>query len=36
MVIDYNEQGILAFKEKRYEDAAQAFTQAIETDAENP
>lgn len=26
----FNEQGILAFKEKRYEDAAQFFTQAIE------
>lgn len=33
MIIDYNETGIKAFQEKRYEDAAQAFTQAIE---ENP
>ena len=30
MVIDYNDIGIKAFKEKRYEDAAQAFNDAIE------
>ena len=30
MVINYNEIGIKAFKEKRYEDAAQAFNDAIE------
>lgn len=30
MVIDYNEIGIKAFQEKRYEDAAQAFNDAIE------
>ncbi|KGR74472.1 tetratricopeptide repeat protein [Ureibacillus sinduriensis] len=28
--MDYNEIGILAFQEKRYEDAAKAFTEAIE------
>ncbi|MEG0386131.1 MAG: tetratricopeptide repeat protein [Solibacillus sp.] len=33
MKVDYNEIGIKAFQEKRYEDAGQAFTQAIE---ENP
>lgn len=33
--MDYNEQGILAFQEKRYEDAAQFFTQAIEAEPEN-
>lgn len=36
MIIDYNEIGIKAFQEKRYEDAAQAFTQAIETSVEDP
>ena len=35
MTIDYNEQGIKAFQEKRYEDAAQAFTNAIEQNPEN-
>lgn len=30
MIIDYNEVGIKAFQEKRYEDAAQAFNDAIE------
>ena len=35
MIIDYNEIGIKAFQEKRYEDAAQAFTQAIETNPED-
>lgn len=35
MVMDYNEQGIKAFQEKRYEDAAQAFTNAIEQNPEN-
>lgn len=30
MVMDYNEIGIKAFQEKRYEDAAQAFNDAIE------
>nr|WP_106780083.1 tetratricopeptide repeat protein [Lysinibacillus timonensis] len=29
--MDYNEIGIKAFQEKRYEDAAKAFTEAIET-----
>ena len=33
--MDFNEQGILAFQEKRYEDAAQLFTQAIESEPEN-
>lgn len=33
--MDFNEQGILAFQEKRYEDAAQLFTQAIEVEPEN-
>lgn len=33
--MDFNEQGILAFQEKRYEDAAQFFTQAIEAEPEN-
>ena len=33
--MDFNEQGILAFQEKRYEDAAQLFTQAIEAEPEN-
>lgn len=33
MKVDYNELGIKAFQDKRYEDAAKAFTQAIE---ENP
>lgn len=35
MIIDYNELGIKAFQEKRYEDAAQAFTQAIEENSED-
>lgn len=35
MVIDYNGLGIKAFQEKRYEDAAKAFTQAIDQDPEN-
>ena len=30
MIMDYNEIGIKAFQEKRYEDAAQAFNDAIE------
>ncbi len=30
MMVDYNEIGIKAFQEKRYEDAAQAFNDAIE------
>lgn len=30
MILDYNEIGIKAFQEKRYEDAAQAFNDAIE------
>ena len=34
MDTNYNEIGIKAFQEKRYEDAAQAFTQAIETNPE--
>lgn len=34
--MDFNEQGIVAFQEKRYEDAAQLFTQAIETEPTNP
>ncbi|MEG0260017.1 MAG: tetratricopeptide repeat protein [Lysinibacillus sp.] len=33
--MDFNEQGIKAFQEKRYEDAAQFFTQAIETEPDN-
>ncbi|AVK84196.1 hypothetical protein C3943_11735 [Lysinibacillus sp. B2A1] len=33
--MDFNEQGILAFQEKRYEDAAQLFTQAIEAEPQN-
>lgn len=33
--MDFNEQGILAFQEKRYEDAAQFFTQAIEAEPDN-
>lgn len=32
MIVDYNEIGIKAFQEKRYEDAAQAFNDAIEQD----
>lgn len=35
MEINYNELGIKAFQEKRYEDAAQAFTNAIETNPED-
>lgn len=35
MIVDYNEIGIKAFQEKRYEDAAQAFTQAIEANPED-
>lgn len=35
MIVDYNEIGIKAFQEKRYEDAAQAFTQAIEANTED-
>ena len=35
MVVDYNEIGIQAFQNKQYEDAAQAFTQAIETNPED-
>jgi len=34
--MDFNEQGIQAFQEKRYEEAAQLFTQAIEAEPENP
>lgn len=33
--MDFNEQGIVAFQEKRYEDAAQLFTQAIEAEPNN-
>lgn len=33
--MDFNEQGIVAFQEKRYEDAAQLFTQAIEAEPDN-
>lgn len=33
--MDFNEQGIVAFREKRYEDAAQLFTQAIEAEPDN-
>lgn len=33
--MDYNEIGILAFQEKRYEDAAKAFTEAIENNPED-
>lgn len=33
--MNYNEQGIQAFQEKRYEDAAQLFTKAIEAEPEN-
>ena len=36
MVLDYNQQGIIAFKDKQYEEAAQFFTEAIENDPENP
>lgn len=36
MVINYNEIGITAFKEKRYEDAAQAFNDAIEQSPNDP
>lgn len=36
MGIDLNEQGIKAFQEKRYEEAAQLFTEAIEQDPNNP
>lgn len=36
MVFDLNEQGIKAFQEKRYEDAAQLFTEAIEKEPQNP
>ena len=36
MVINYNEIGIKAFKEKRYEDAAQAFNDAIEQNPNDP
>lgn len=34
MKVDNNEIGIIAFQEKRYEDAAQAFTDAIEQNPE--
>lgn len=33
--MDYNEIGILAFQEKRYEDAAKAFTEAIENNPDD-
>ncbi|MBK3493376.1 tetratricopeptide repeat protein [Viridibacillus sp. YIM B01967] len=33
--MDFNEQGIKAIQEKRYEDAVQAFTQAIEEEPNN-
>ena len=36
VMIDFNEQGLAYIKEKRYEDAAQAFNQAIENDPKNP
>lgn len=34
--LDFNEKGILAFQEKRYEDAAKAFTEAIENNPDDP
>ncbi|WP_397539409.1 tetratricopeptide repeat protein [Rummeliibacillus pycnus] len=34
--MDYNEEGVKAVQEKRYEDAAKAFTQAIEANPEEP
>ena len=36
MLKDYNEIGIRAFQEKRYEDAAQAFNDAIEQNPNDP
>lgn len=34
-IVDFNEQGIKAIQEKRYEDAVKAFTQAIEEEPNN-
>lgn len=34
-IVDFNEQGIKAIQEKRYEDAVKAFTQAIEAEPNN-
>ena len=34
--MNFNEQGIQAMSEKKYEEAAQAFTKAIEEDKTNP
>jgi len=34
-ILDFNEQGIKAIQEKRYEDAVKAFTQAIEEEPNN-
>ena len=36
VVVDYNEIGIRAFQEKQYEEAAQAFNDAIEQNPEDP
>lgn len=36
MLIDYNEMGIRAFQNKNYEEAAQAFNDAIEQNPEDP
>ena len=35
MGLNFNEQGIQAFQEKRYEEAAQLFTQAIDNEPDN-
>lgn len=34
--VDFNEEGVKAIQEKRYEDAAKAFTQAIEENPNDP
>ncbi|HEY9570419.1 MAG TPA: tetratricopeptide repeat protein, partial [Metalysinibacillus sp.] len=34
MIVNYNELGIEAFQEKRYDEAAQAFNDAIEANPE--
>ena len=34
--MNYNEEGIKALQEKRYEDAVKAFTEAIEQNPEDP
>ncbi len=36
MIVDYNEVGIKAFQEKRYDEAAQAFNDAIEQNSNDP